>query len=336
MPETPSTTSVDDTLEDMPRDAPTKGAYRPRRRRSGDPPPFQITPRDLDILRFVARRRFVHSDHVRSAIPGSEKNLSNRLKGLFEHGLLDRPECQYDFYRPGGGSGLAVYALAQKGAELLADQDGFRTGPRVSWLAKNKSAGRPFLEHTLAITNFVVALKADAARHGGIDLTDDEALIARLPEATRRRRQPLRLTTAVVHRGTRLTLSVEPDYAVSLGFIALGRRANFLVEIDRGTMPVARSDLQQTSVLRKLLTYDALWRAKAHTTELGWRNFRVLFVTATSERSENIRRTLGATLGPQGSPLFWFLDSERPIDEALLSRTWIDGAGQPMSLLPAR
>ena len=81
-----------------------KVTYRPRRVRSGHPPPFQVTKRDVEILRQVARHRFLNSEQIRRLIPGSDKNITNRLKALFEHGLLDRPDCQYDFYRPGGGS----------------------------------------------------------------------------------------------------------------------------------------------------------------------------------------------------------------------------------------
>ena len=133
----------------MPTQTKSRLRYRPRRKRSGNPPPFQITPRDLEILRAVARYRFLHSGHIRRLIPGSHKNLTNRLKGLFEHAYLDRPPCQYDFYRPGGGSSLAVYALADKGARLLSHHDGLTFGDHVSWAHKNREVGRPFFRtHT--------------------------------------------------------------------------------------------------------------------------------------------------------------------------------------------
>lgn len=110
--------------------------YRPRRKRSDNPPGFQLTPRDIEIVKLVAEHRFLNSDHIRQMVAGSDRNISNRLKGLFEHGFLDRPECQYDTYRIGGGSKLLAYALADKGARLLADQ---QTGKRISWTDKNLS-----------------------------------------------------------------------------------------------------------------------------------------------------------------------------------------------------
>ena len=89
---------------------------------------------------------FLNSDHIRRLVIGSPKNVTTRLKALFEHRYLDRPECQYDTYRPGGGSSYIAYALADRGARLLADAP---SPDKRSYLThKNKSVGRPFLEHT--------------------------------------------------------------------------------------------------------------------------------------------------------------------------------------------
>ena len=292
----------------MTLDTTDRGTYRPRRTRSGNPPPFQLTDRDIDILRIVARYRFLHSGHIRRLIAGSQKNLANRLKALFEHAYLDRPECQYDFYRPGGGSSLAVYALSDKGARVLSHYDGLASGPRVSWAAKNRKVGRPFLEHTLAISDFAVGLSVAVAASPVVDLIDGTELVARLPAPARDATKPFRLSVPVVFQSKRQTIGVEPDHVFSLGFPEAGRRANFLVEIDRATMPVERSDITQSSIMRKFLAYGAMWRSKLHTTSFGWRNFRVLVVTSNGERAKNMLAVLRHHTGGKGSPLFWFAD----------------------------
>lgn len=319
----------------MTLDLSVRGTYRPRHKRSGNPPPFQLTDRDLEILRAVTRYRFLHSGHIRRLIPGSAKNLSNRLKGLFEHAYLDRPDCQYDFYRPGGGSSLAVYALGDKGARVLSHHDGMTWGERVSWAHKNRDAGRPFLEHTLAIADFAVSLSVDVAASPVVDLCDGPALLARLPATTRKAAKPYRLSVPVVLKSTRHTIGIEPDYACSLGFPAAGRRAYFLVEIDRGTMPVERSDITQSSMMRKFLAYGAVWRSKMHTTAFGWRNFRVLVVTSTAERAQNMRDVLLKLTGAKGSPLFWFADAQALKAHNTLDHVWIDGEGHERRLLPS-
>ncbi len=70
-------------------------------------------------------------------------------------------------------------------------------------------------------------------------------------------------------------------------------RANFLVEIVRDAMTTpwpsrARSGLGVSSILRKLLAYQALWHTKGHESQWGWINFRVLFVTEGRERMEHM------------------------------------------------
>ncbi|MEO0793027.1 MAG: hypothetical protein AAFY27_10850, partial [Pseudomonadota bacterium] len=133
----------------------------------------------------------------------------------------------------------------------------------------------------------------------------------------------------------RRTIGIEPDYACSLGMPSVGRRGNFLVEIDRGTMPVERSDLKQTSILRKFLAYGAVWRAKQHTQAFGWRSFRVLIVTANAERATHMRQTLQKLVGGNGSPLFWFADVDTLYAGNVLEHNWIDGEGQTRRLLPS-
>lgn len=309
--------------------------YRTRRKRSENPPTFQLTSRDIEILRVVARYRFLHSGHIRMLIAGSKKNIANRLKALFEHRYLDRPECQYDFYRPGGGSSLTVYALADRGTRLLANEDGDLSQKRCIWNQKNREVGRPFLKHTLAIADFATSLSVAVSRRSDIDLLDGRTLEERLPDATKAEAQPFRLNVTVSFKTKRYTIGVEPDYSFSLGFPELGRRAYFLVEVDRGTMPIARADLHQSSILRKFLAYEAILRGKLHTTHFGWRSFRVLFVTTNQERATNMREGLKEVMGGRGSPLFWFTDRDTLTEHTTFGPIWIDGVGNRRGFMPA-
>jgi hypothetical protein len=53
----------------------------------------------------------------------------------------------------------------------------------------------------------------------------------------------------VMHCSTRHRIGVVPDYAFSLDFTKARHRVFFLAKVDRGTMPVERYDLKQTSIL---------------------------------------------------------------------------------------
>lgn len=308
--------------------------YRPRRKRSDNPPGFQLTPRDIEIVKLVAEHRFLNSDHIRQMVAGSDRNISNRLKGLFEHGFLDRPECQYDTYRIGGGSKLLAYALADKGARLLADQ---QTGKRISWTDKNKRVGRPFLEHTLAIADFAVALESAANQSKHLELLSGDDQIAALPPETATLAKPFRVNVPVINQKGRQLVGVEPDYAFSLKLTKHNRRAHFLVEVDRGTMPVERFDLKQTSILRKLLAYQTLWKSKIHEHHFGWKNFRVLFVTTCDERAANMIAATEGHILTRGSPLFLYADKHALYcHDNLLSHDWHDSYGNPQRLVPKK
>src|SRR4051794_38118035 len=87
------------------------------------------------------------------------------------------------------------------------------------------------------------------------------------------------------------------------------RRAFFFLEADRGTMPVVRKGLRQTSFLRKLLAYRETWRQGVHKARLGIPNFRVLTVTASRERVEHLVEACRSLAGG-GSRLFFFKDQE--------------------------
>lgn len=310
----------------------SRSHYRPRRRRSGNPLPFQATPRDLDILRAVARFRFLNSGHITALMPGSAKNMRARLKLMFEHGLLDRPECQYDTYRSGGGSSEIVYALASKGAKRLAENGERDVDTRVSWSQKNRDAGRPFLEHALAIADFAVALTASVRDRVDIELLNGAALLARFPVPTQAMPKPLRMSVPVILDGTRDVIGIEPDYTFSLGFPALRQRANYLVEIDRGTMPVERASLAASSILRKLIAYREIWRSGLHMTQFGWRNFRVLTVTTEPERAKHMRECALRHLGPTDAALFWFADRSTLASSGPLAHVWCDAAGTSKSI----
>ena len=313
---------------------PTK-PYRPRRIRSDNPPAFQLTERDIKIVQLVARHRFLNSNHVRRLVGGSAKNITNRLKALFEHGLLDRPQNQFDTYRMGGGTSPLVYALADKGAQLLADAFEQPDGKRISWTHKNNSASRPFLQHTLGIADFSVAMQMAVAGRDEVNINDSDELMDDFPAEILARNKPYRLSVPVIHQNVRLDIGLEADYAFSLYLPKVRRKAFFLVEIDRGTMPVARRDLKQSSILRKLLAYQVMWKMKLHHKHFGWGNFRVLFVTESTERVENMIVAANSQSQTNQSPLFLFADKSSLYGlEDALDYQWRDTSDSKQILLP--
>jgi len=62
----------------------------------------------------------------------------------------------------------------------------------------------------------------------------------------------------------------------------------FFLEADRGTMPLTRKDVKQTSFLRKLESYKDTYQNKLQEKYFGINNFRVLTITTGKLRTENL------------------------------------------------
>src|ERR1700687_883659 len=82
-------------------------------------PNFEITPRDEEIIRIVARHRFVRSYHIIDLIAAadpstSEQQIKRRLQLLFHGDYLSRPKVQVDSYRAGAGSRAMGFLLGNK------------------------------------------------------------------------------------------------------------------------------------------------------------------------------------------------------------------------------
>src|SRR6266550_718221 len=136
-------------------------ARRPRFRRAAEPPPFRLTEDDVEIVRVVARYRLIRSTHIAALVGRSLDRTNDRLMRLFHAGYVDRPRAQLDRF-PTSGTAPMIYALADRGARLLCNREGIacRGG---EWSRKNREAGRPFIEHQIAIVDFHVRLERAVA-----------------------------------------------------------------------------------------------------------------------------------------------------------------------------
>ena len=316
----------------MPNIAVVKSARLPRFRRASEPPAFRLTDDDVKMVRLLAHHRFLQSTHIAALVGRSLDRTNDRLRALFHAGYVDRPRAQLDYY-PTFGSAPMVYALADRGARLLIERDGIEFA-NVEWSRKNRSAGRPFIEHQVGVSDFRVAMEQAVAKHRGIRLLTTEELIEALPKPPQGNRNPLSLRVRLSHQGTVHDIGVVPDLALGLQF-ADGSRRCFVVEIDRGTMPVVRADYSQTSFERKMRAYLAAYAAKQHERQFGWKTFRVLTVTTDEHRMRSMMQALRNIRAPNtpGGALFFFATRSELQATDPLSFSWHEGTGRAVSLI---
>jgi len=241
------------------------------------PPGLVITDRDIALLEATGRHRFVRSTHLQALMPEEPPaKILRRLHKLYHNGYLDRPRAQIDYHQGGGGSKPMVYGLTSRGERLLAEETG--KNPR----RRDTTTTRLFLEHTLAVTDLMVALEQGFRERGDRIIEPDE-ILAQASERVQRQPNPFMWETRVRWGGEEHRIHVAPDKVFGIED-ADGSRRYYFLEMDRGTMPVARGDLRRTSLLRKFLSYDATFRDNLHRRLYGLPGFQVLTVTTSEER----------------------------------------------------
>ena len=278
---------------------------------------YQPTPRDLEIVRHVAQHRFLTTPHFRKLVKGGGQGIVRRLHVLYHAGVLDRPRAQLEYFHRAGSKPM-VYGLGPQGARMLC-QRGDKN--RIDWTAKNRAATKLFIEHTLRVADFMVALEV-ACRGAGVQFK-------RVTE----RSAPPRWSVPLDHHAGCSSLGVIPDAVFEL-HRPEQPPVHYCLEADRATMPVQRRHLRQTSVFRKLLAYHATWKKRVLQERYGWSRFRVLTVTTSADRVAHLSEAARAL--PSGHGLFLFADEAQLASAPdALSICWEQPHGQPaVTLLP--
>ena len=288
--------------------------------------PPSVSP--MTMCTSCASLRATASSNPSTALVGRSLDRTNdRLLRLFHAGYIDRPRAQLDYY-PTAGSSPIAYALADRGARLLIQRDGVEFA-NVEWSRKNRKAGRPFIEHQLEIVDFSVALQVATGARRDVQFIHPSDIIAAFPEQTRAARNPLSLRVKLSHQGAVHEIGLVPDLVFGLQF-ADGSRHSFMVEIDRGTMPIGRSDFLQTSFERKMRAYLTAHAGKQHEKHFGWKTFRVLTVTTDQHpyAVDDGRAAQAAhSAQPRRSPLL-FHDA-RPAARLRSPRAYVAGRQRP-------
>jgi Replication-relaxation len=154
-------------------------------------------------------------------------------------------------------------------------------------------------------------------------------ILAAAPLETRAAQEPLRWEAVSAEHGKRERWSVVPDGVFGLSFPD-GTAAYFLLELDRGTIPIFRRGADHRSTRRKLKTYHDGWRAQRHVEQFGLKEMRVLLITSSPERVHNMVGCVRSITEGRGSNFFLFADRASLADP--LQAEWTSGKGEHVRL----
>ena len=280
------------------------------------PPKLTLSALDEEILRHLRRHRFLTANHLIRVLSVSPKNVICRLSALFRHGYLNRPQSQWKYDRTPRQRDV-VYALGKRGVRHLHS-----LGEIESHRIHEKRVGYIHLEHTLEVADFMTRLESELPEGVKLEYLDN----AYPPKSVATHSW----TVPIHYKGDLINIGVVPDRVFRLS--TRDEELLFCLEVDRGTMPVMRTNPAQTSFYRKLLAYHETWRTGFHLDQLKWRRFRVLTITSSRERRNHIIEVCREVTASGGSGLFMFADQENLDSPADLPRmTWITGDGQNLA-----
>ncbi len=302
---------------------------------------IRLTERDLYILRCVYKRRFLNSEHIVALSGGSRQNILRRLQKLYHTGFLDRPLAQLELGRLGMNPPM-VYALGNKGAELMAEELDIPAAS-VDWTAKNREAKSVFLEHTLMTSDFLTALEIACQQSKGIEFLDEEEIIDRRPGLLPKTTNPLSWRVSVARgewgQDKTFTFSLIPDGAFGLRFTESGqeKEAWFFLEVDRSTMPVKRRNFYRSSFYKKMVGYLKSYQQNLYRENFDFQRPRILTIAISNERIESMINA-SKELHSKGRGHGYFLFTrDKAISlakaERVLKTIWLNGRGERTSLI---
>lgn len=210
------------------------------------------------------------------------------------------------------GTGSQAYALALRGARLLAELTGDEPVP----VGRARSAA--ILDHELLKNDLAVVLQLLDAQ-GAIELIRWETARDQLADAVHLMRG---------RRGERVALVADARAVIATP----SGPSSLLVEIDMGTVSLSR-------MRTKYEGYAAWWRGGGPMRRFGTKSLRVLTIAKHEARMARLRASAAEAAGSDAHGLLWFasaevLDSDTP-EKLLAPRFWTARPDEPARTLLA-
>lgn len=244
---------------------------------------FQVTDRDLEILRALNRYRYMRTGQVHQLLfsdNGTMQSARRRLRNLYHHRFIARAQPYVQVGKP---APEIAYFLDRKGREVLRSE-----GEIVRYWRKGSEVKYQFLEHAIAVSEFRLKLEkaVTAQDHLKLDRFIPDFQMRDEAERFVGKKRYL-LYREAVHPALRKSFVIHPDALIILSAERDGKTASRMLclEVDRSTQGLEK--------IRDKLTGYHLAHEQGLFRQFGeFRDFVVLFQAPGTKRAQSIFEAL--------------------------------------------
>lgn len=256
-------------------------------------PPMVLTDRDREIVATVNAYQALLGKQLERLFFTSRSTAQYRLQRLYQHEFLDRHFMTVVSTAPAASP--MIYTLGKRGAYLLSQEKGYlpsqlRRFPKViKW---------QFMEHLLAINEVRLAITLACQAPGfTLEAWLDEPIFRGAPEYVQ----------VSDGKGKTSEKPIFPD-----GYVRIKTpqgTAHCFLEVDRATE-------QQSKFRPQVDVYEAYVASGQYQRRFSPKSMRVLIVTTTAERMQNLKKTVAAAGGDEK---YWFTTFSQVTEETVLT-----------------
>lgn len=289
-----------------------KPKRRSRMRRVSSGKRIELTDRDIELFMLLNRYHYLRSNFLYAFLGGnSETRFKERLGHLYHDGrYINRPEQQWQFancrHMP------VIYALDDRGEQVLRDRGVMQSDSPL--LKKGRMGAYRQFAHELMICDCMASIELGVRQDRSLRFISWQEIVAKAPERTCNLDNPFAIPVSISHTFAsagatqRADIKIVPDGLFGLEYACDGQKTYrfFALEADRNTLPVIRSNLHQTSYLRKILAYRQIAAQNIHKSHLGLPILLVLTVATNELHMKNIMSLVRELAHEGKSRLFLF------------------------------
>ena len=260
--------------------------------------PHRLTTRDINILQKTDHYTHLNSAQIATLFGISRQAINKRLKLLFHNHYLGKLPAQLSPRMFNSSDVYFVDLDAKVRAKLV--KKGIILPHR-----RRKMPKREHLQHTLLTNDIVIAFELAARENPDIEFVPSHQLLATTDRASQR--YPWKVPAFLPERG--ITRSAYPDAAFAIHDKNTSKTQLYLIEADRMTEPIARNDkklFNVSNIKAKLTIYHTAWQQGVFRERFGLPATRILFVTLSEKRAQNMQELADNLFDGRAAGLFIF------------------------------